>query len=91
MREFNPESFLISSTAAKTVSRLSETECKQWLVQIVANFEGFIRDEEFQPKFDDSIVGDMVAQTWNSQRAGLIARKKKHFANPSGKEKSEEN
>lgn len=93
MKQFIPESFLVSATAAKTVSRLSPDDCKQWITEVVKNYENFVEKQknnndkeprEFQPSFPDSLVGDMIQQTWNAQRAGLISLWKQYRANPSG-------
>lgn len=85
MKPFNPESFLINAIAAKTVSRLSAEECKRWLTEVVKNYECFVKNRDYQPSFTDDLVGDLVKQTWSAQQAGLEARWKKHYANPSGK------
>lgn len=89
MKPFRPESFLVNATVAKTITRLTPEECKRWLVDTVRSFESFLTDRDHEPEFDDSLLGDLTKQEWNTLRGGLISLLKQYEANPSGKPKSE--
>ena len=84
MKEFKPESILVSLSVERSAARLAEQDLKRYQLEKIRNAERLIEDPAYSPEFTDDLTGDLLEMAWNTTKAGIESARKKHFANPGG-------